>query len=96
MGGGLSAGYIVKLSRDGHFRLGAMASFGALTTKYDPYVWGNPITGEADGKYYYDYKGTASKFKKRNRVFTWMGPTNLGVQLTYDLIYRKREKGGQL
>ena len=73
-----------------------MASFGAFTTKYDPYVWGNPITGEADGKYYYDYKGTASKFKKRNRVFTWMGPTNLGVQLTYDLIYRKREKGGQL
>ena len=96
LGGGLSAGYTVKLSRDGHFRLEAMASFGAFTTKYDPYVWGNPITGEADGKYYYDYKGTASKFKKRNRVFTWMGPTNLGVQLTYDLIYRKREKGGQL
>ena len=71
-----------------------MAAVGYLTTKYDPYVWGNPITGAVDGKYYYDYTGKASRFKKRNHRFNWMGPTNLGVQLTYDIIYRKHEKGG--
>ena len=42
---------------------------------------------------YYDYHGNASRFKKRNRQFTWFGPTNLGVQITYDLVYRK--KGGE-
>lgn len=93
-GAGLSAGYTLSLVRSGHLRLEAMLSVGYLSTKYDPYVWGNPVTGEADGKYYYDYTGVASKFKKRNYLFTWLGPTNLGIQLTYDIIYRKRQKGG--
>ncbi len=94
-GAGLTGGYTVKLTRDGHFRLELMAAVGFLATKYDPYVWGNPITGDKDGKYYYDYLGTASKFKKRNHLLTWFGPTNVGIQLTYDIIYRKREKGGE-
>ena len=93
-GAGLTGGYTLKLTRSGHFRLELMAAVGYLTTKYDPYVWGNPITGAVDGKYYYDYTGKASRFKKRNHRFNWMGPTNLGVQLTYDIIYRKHEKGG--
>lgn len=93
-GGGLTGGYTLKLTRSGHFRLELMAAVGYLTTTYDPYVWGNPITGTADGKYYYDYTGKASRFKKRNHRFNWMGPTNLGVQLTYDIIYRKHQKGG--
>ena len=85
----------MRLTRCGHFRLEFMAALGFLATKYDPYVWGNPITGDLDGKYYYDYQGMASKFKKRNHLFTWLGPTNVGIQLTYDIIYRKRGKGGE-
>ena len=96
LGAGLSGGYTMRLTRCGHFRLEFMAALGFLATKYDPYVWGNPITGDLDGKYYYDYQGVASKFKKRNHLFTWLGPTNVGIQLTYDIIYRKRGKGGSL
>lgn len=96
LGAGLSGGYTMRLTCCGHFRLEFMAALGFLATKYDPYVWGNPITGDLDGKYYYDYQGVASKFKKRNHLFTWLGPTNVGIQLTYDIIYRKRGKGGSL
>ena len=94
LGAGLSGGYTLPLIKNGHFRLELMGAVGFLATRYDPYVWGNPITGDIDGKYYYDYHGTASKFKKRNHVFTWLGPTNLGVSLTYDIVYRKKQKGG--
>ena len=90
---GLSGGYLWRLNKKGSLRLELTAALGFLLTKYDPYVYGNPITGEKDGKYYYDYHGNASRFKKRNRQFTWFGPTNLGVQITYDLVYRK--KGGE-
>ena len=92
-GAGLSGGYLWRLNKKGSLRLELTAALGFLLTKYDPYVYGNPITGEKDGKYYYDYHGNASRFKKRNRQFTWFGPTNLGVQITYDLVYRK--KGGE-
>ncbi len=93
LGAGLSGGYTLKLNRKGSFRLEFTAALGVLATRHDPYVYGNPVTGEKDGKYYYDYTGSASKFKKRNHMFTWFGPTNLGIQLTYDIVYRK--KGGK-
>lgn len=89
-GAGLSAGYTVKLIRSGHLRLEAMVSVGMLYTKYDPYIYGNPITGKYDGKYYYDYTGRVRDFKKRDHSRMWFGPTNFGIQITYDLIYRKR------
>ena len=59
---------------------------------YDPYVYGNPLNGVEDGLYYYDYHGSASEFQERNHRFIWFGPTNLGVHLTYDIIYRKRKE----
>ena len=91
-GAGLSLGYVVPLNKKGNFRLEFMASAGFYMTYYDPYVYGNPITGTIDGDYYYNYLGSASDFKRRNHRFTWLGPTNLGIQLTYDIIYRKRQK----
>ncbi len=91
-GAGISGGYTVRLNRRGSFRLELTGAVGFFLSKNDPYVYGNPVNGNKDGKYYYDYTGSASKFKKRNHRFTWFGPTNLGVQLTYDIIYRK--KGG--
>lgn len=72
-------------------RLEFSASFGGFYTRFDPYVWGNPVTGDIDGLYYYNYHGNSSDFKKRNHSLTWFGPTNAGIHLTYDIIYRKKK-----
>lgn len=96
-GGGLDFGWVMPLNRKGNFRLELNVSAGYISSKYDPYVWGNPVSNEDDGKYYYDYLGSASSFTKRNHLFSWLGPTNAGVSLTYDIIYRKKKltmKGG--
>ena len=91
-GAGLSGGYTMALNKRGDLRLEFMAAFGCLVTRFDPYVYGNPITGKVDGDYYYKYYGSASDFKRRNHQLIWWGPTNLGIQLTYDIIYRKRHQ----
>ena len=91
-GGGLSVGYTCRLNRKGSLRLEFSASLGFFITRYDPYVYGNTLTKKEDGLYYYDYYGNASEFKERNQRFTWFGPTNAGVHLTYDIVYRKKVK----
>ena len=93
-GAGLGGGYVLKLNRKGSLRLELTLDLGLFLTQYDPYVYGNPITGDRDGVYYYDYKGNASSFKKRNHRFTWVGPTNAGIHLTYDIVYRKKRPVG--
>lgn len=90
-GAGATIGYVTALNRKKSLRLEFMAAAGFYMTLFDPYVYGNPITNTIDGYYYYDYLGTASNFKKRNHRFTHFGPTNLGIQLTYDIIYRKKQ-----
>ena len=92
---GISGGYVTPLNKRGNLRLEVMAAIGFYLTNFDPFVYGNPITGTEDGDYYYKYYGSASNFKRRNHRFTWLGPTNLGIQLTYDIIYRKKQKGGK-
>lgn len=89
-GGGLSIGYVMPLNKKKNLRLEFMAAFGYYITLHDPYIWGNPLTGEIDDLYYYDYHGSASNFKERNHKFSWFGPTNIGIQLTYDILYRKK------
>ena len=84
----------MKLNRSGSLRLEVSAQVGAFVTKYDPYVWGNPVTGTITGDYYYDFTGRSSDFKKRNHRFFWLGPTNFGIHITYDIIYRKRKPAG--
>lgn len=90
-GAGLGIGYVWPLNKRGNFRLEVMAAFGYYMTYYDPYVYGNPVTGVVDGDYYYDYYGSATNFKERNHAFSWFGPTNLGIQLTYDILYRRNK-----
>lgn len=89
---GISAGYVLPLTRKGDLRLEFMLGVGAFVSMFDPYVYGNPFTTEKDGFYYYDYLGSATDFKRRNHLFTWFGPTNVGIQLTYDIIYRKKKQ----
>ena len=90
-GGGLSVGYTCPLNRKGNLRLELSASLGVFYTRYDPYIYGNPVTGNEDGLYYYDYHGNTSDFYERNHRFTWFGPTNAGIHITYDIIYRKKQ-----
>lgn len=89
---GLSGGYTMPLTKKGNFRLEFMAALGCIVSRFDPYVYGNPITGTIDGDYYYNYTGSASDFKRRNHQAVYWGPTNVGIQLTYDIIYRKKTK----
>lgn len=91
-GAGLSVGYVMPLCKKGNWRLELMAALGGYLTRHDPYVYGNPVTNVEDGDYYYDYLGSASAFRKRNHQFTWFGPTNFGIQITYDILYRKPRK----
>lgn len=91
-GAGLGLGYVCPLNRKGNLRLELSLSAGLFITRYDPYVYGNPLNGVEDGLYYYDYHGSASEFQERNHRFIWFGPTNLGIHLTYDIIYRKRKE----
>lgn len=88
-GVGLGGGWVWELTKRGDLRLEASLSVGYYRTLYDPYVYGNPFNGYIDGDYYYEYYGSASSFKKRNHVFSWFGPTNFGLSLTYDILYRK-------
>ena len=85
-GAGVELGHTWALNKRGNLRLEASLSFGAFVTRYDPYVYNN------DGKYYYDYHGNLTDFKKRNHQFIWFGPTNAGLHITYDIIYRKHRK----
>lgn len=93
-GGGLSFGWVWPLNRQGNLRLELSASLGVFYTRYDPYVYGNPFTGKEDGLYYYDYQGNTSDFIERNHEFFWLGPTNAGIHLTYDIVYRKWKPAG--
>lgn len=93
-GGGLGLGYVLPLSRDGHWRLDFGIQLGVFVTKYDPFVYGCPVENVKDGLYYYDYVGDADQFKKRQYSLTWMGPTRVGVSISYDLWYRKNHRKG--
>ncbi len=91
LGAGLGVGYVMPLGKNGRWRLEAGAQFGYFWTKYDPYQWQCPVDGAGGGdKYYYKWTGKAEDFKERQYRFNWIGPTRIGITLTYDLIYRKR------
>lgn len=99
-GAGLGIGYVMSLTKKKNLRLEFMAAVGFYMTYYDPYVWGDPRTGDTSKDwYYYDTTLSKDQYKERNNKFTWFGPTNIGIQVTYDIIYRKRNaarKGGSL
>lgn len=95
LGGGLGVGYVIPLGRKGHWRLELGAQAGFFTAKYDPYQYGNPLTGEIDDLYYYKWTGTdPTQFKKRQYRFNWIGPTRVDITLSYDLLYRRIAKKG--
>ncbi len=94
-GGGLGVGYVMPLSRKGHWRLEMGVQAGVFTTKYDPFQYENLINlNYHDGLYYYRWTGRAADFRLRQYRYNWFGPTRVGLTLTYDLLYRKNGRRG--
>ena len=95
IGAGVGIGYVMPVSRDGHWRLELGLQAGFFTCKYDPYQYENPVDPSyKDNLYYYKWKFDASLFKKRQYRWNWVGPTRIGVTLSYDLLYKRQQKKG--
>ena len=89
-GGGLGIGYVLPLNKKGHWRMEFQLQAGIFVCKYDPYQFENPVNPNyRDHLYYYDWTGKPSLFKERQYRFTWIGPTRIGITLSYDLFYRR-------
>jgi len=93
-GGGMTMGWVWHISRNHRWRFEANLGIGYFYTRHDPYVYGNTLTGEDDGRYYYAYWGNNDDFRRRNHQFMWFGPTQVGLSLKYDLFYRRIQKRG--
>ena len=93
LGGGVGAGYVMPVSKNGHWRLEFGLQVGFFRCKYDPYQYENPVDPSyRDNLYYYKWTKSPSLFKKRQYRYNWLGPTRVGVTLTYDLLYRRISK----
>ena len=89
IGAGVGVGYVLPISRNGHWRLEFGAQFGFFRCKYDPYQFECPVDPtEQDHLYYYKWRLDADLFQKRQYRYNWFGPTRIGVTLSYDLLYR--------
>ncbi|MBR6457471.1 MAG: DUF3575 domain-containing protein [Bacteroidales bacterium] len=82
---GISAGGGYKWTF-GRIYIDAGLALGFLYARYDPYVWGDDITGW----YYYDYTGDPDAFQKRRMALYWFGPTRIQVTLGINLFNRNR------
>ena len=89
LGGGLGYGYVLPLGKkknpEPRWKLEFFVKGGVYVTLYDPYDAGNPFMG----KYYYEWYDAPDLFMRRNMIFRWLGPTGVGVSLSYDLIRKK-------
>ena len=95
IGGGVGAGYVIGLTRNRHWRLEFGLQVGFYHCKYDPYQYENPVDPNyRDHLYYYKWTQDPSLFKKRQYRWNWLGPTRVGITLTYDLLYRRVQKKG--
>ena len=82
---GLGYGYVWQPWKDERWKLEAFIRFGYYQSLYDPYHAGDPYLG----KYYYDWEGRVENFIRRNHRLRWLGPTGIGVTISYDLFRRK-------
>ena len=92
-GAGMGMGYVMPIDRKEHWRLEFGLQLGYLHTLYDPYQWRCPVDPDTDAnRYYYKWYGNAKDFKKRQHSYSWIGPTRVEITLSYDLIYRHKER----
>lgn len=50
--------------------------------------------GDLTIHYYYKWYGNASDFRERQHRFRWIGPTQIGVSLKYDILWKRKTKRG--
>ena len=95
IGAGIGGGYVLPLSNNGHWRLELGIQAGFFRCKYDPYQYENPVDPSYhDDLYYYKWTLDPDLFKKRQYRWNWLGPTRIGVTLSYDLLYKRIKKKG--
>ena len=95
IGAGVGAGYVLPLSSSGRWKLELGLQVGFFRCKYDPYQFENPVNpAYRDGLYYYKWTRRPELFKKRQYRWNWIGPTRVGITLSYDLLYRRIQKKG--
>lgn len=89
-GAGLSYGYVLPLGgKDSRWKMEFNVKVGFYETHYDPYDYDVNSSGEK--KFYYRYYGDTDNFVKRNWRYRWVGPTGVGVTLSYDLFKRHKK-----
>ena len=94
-GAGIGAGYVTPLSKNGRWKLEFSLQAGFFACKYDPYQYENPMNPDYhDGLYYYKWTQKPEFFKKRQYRWNWLGPTRVGITLSYNLLYRKSSGKG--
>ena len=95
LGAGVGGGYVLPLTRKGHWKLEFSLQVGFMYGIYDPYQFENLVNPDYhDKRYYYRWSGNADDFKARQYRFSWIGPTRVGITLTYDLLYLRWKKKG--
>lgn len=84
-------GYVQPLCRHHQWKLQFVVGAGFYMSQYDPYLYGIPdyFGHREDGLYYYNTNLYRHEFKKRQHRYTWFGPTQLAITLSYDLLWRK-------
>ncbi len=95
LGGGVGCGYVMPLSKKGHWRMEFGIQIGFIYSCYDRFQY--EYRGDVelhDDLYYYDWTLSPSLFKKRQYRYTWIGPTRIGITISYDLLYRRHAKKG--
>ena len=95
VGGGLGLGYVLPLARNGRWKMEFNLQAGYFRCKYDPYQYENPVDPTYhDDLYYYKWTLSPSLFKKRQYRWNWIGPTRIGITLSYNLLYKRIQKKG--
>lgn len=87
-GVGLGYGYVWQPWKDKRWKIEAFLRVGYFHSNFDPYHASEPY----NGKYYYDWNGAIEDFERRNHRLRWVGPTGVGLTLSYDLLQRKQKK----
>lgn len=87
-GNGISIGYgyVFRSKKHPKLKFEPYIRLGYLYSRFDTYHASNPW----DGKYYYNWHKKASEFAPRRLELNYFGPTAIGFNITYDLVWLRK------
>jgi len=85
---GVSYGYAIRSKKHEKLRFEPYIRVGYLRSTYDVYNASDPF----NGKYYYSWPGLPNNFVRRNLEFNYFGPTMIGINISYDAIFKIKDK----